>query len=118
MLLDARSNVSAAAQNGDLDMLQWLRGHDPPYPWELNEILEVASRQGHLYVFYWILTQFMEQNQIYPNSVKAISKILHDACHAAASGGHLNMLIWLRSQKPPCYWMPGPMYLLQHKMEI
>jgi hypothetical protein len=30
----------------------------------------------------------------------------------------LNMLIWLRSQKPPCYWMPGPMYLLQHKMEI
>ena len=27
-----------------------------------------------------------------------------DSCDAAATGGHLNALIWLRSQVPPCPW--------------
>ncbi len=45
---------SAAASNGHLNILKWLRAQNPPYPWSRRECREEASFDGHQHIVDWI----------------------------------------------------------------
>jgi len=82
---------SIAAENGDVDMLKWLRSRKPRCPWN-HDACHAAASGGHLEVLKWLRSQ------------KPPCPWDEQTCTAAAENGHLNVLQWLRSQKPPCPW--------------
>lgn len=47
---------SSAAAAGRLDMLQWLRSHDPPAPWDTETCLAAADA-GHVDILQWLRQQ-------------------------------------------------------------
>jgi len=77
----------AAAQRGDLVMLQWLRSQG--CPWDV-ETCNNAAKEGHFEVLQWARSQGCPWEP--------------DTCWEAAVHGHLDILRWLRSQDPPCPW--------------
>ena len=80
-----------AARGGHLEALKFLRGLDPPCPWD-DETCGMAARGGHLDVLKWLRAQ----NPPCP---------WHEwTCREAAGDGHLEVLKWLRAQNPPCPW--------------
>ena len=81
-----------AATGGCLEALKFLRGLDPPCPWD-ERTCEMAAQGGHLEVLKWARSQD--------------PPCPYDwwACAYAAQGGHLEVLKWLRSQDPPCPWI-------------
>ncbi|WZN65594.1 putative ankyrin repeat protein [Chloropicon roscoffensis] len=81
-----------AAQGGHLDVLKWLRSQDPPCPWDEVMICGCAAGVGHLDVLKWLRSQ----DPPCPWD--------EWTCTCAALGGHLDVLKWLRSQDPPCPW--------------
>ena len=81
---------SSAAWGGNLDVLKWLRSQDPPCPWD-EETCAGAARRGHLEVLKWA----RDQDPPCPWDASA--------CSAAALGGHLDVVKFLR-QDPPCPW--------------
>ena len=42
-----------AVEHGSLEMLQWLRGQDPPCPWD-RWVCSAAARGGHLEMLRWL----------------------------------------------------------------
>ena len=81
-----------AAQGGHLDVLKWLRSQDPPCPWDEEMICGWAAGVGRLDVLKWLRSQ----DPPCPWDT--------DTRFCAAGGGHLDVLKWLRSQDPPCPW--------------
>jgi hypothetical protein len=80
-----------AADAGKLEVLQWLRGQNPPCPWGAPYTLtRRAAKHGHLAILQWALENGCPWNE--------------RTCEAAAMGGQLHVLQWLRSQSPPCPW--------------
>ncbi|WZN66805.1 putative ankyrin repeat protein [Chloropicon roscoffensis] len=82
---------SRAAREGHLDVLKWARAQDPPCPWSAWTCVE-AAEGGRLDVLKWARSQ----NPPCP--------WVAETCDAAAQGGHLDVLKWARSQNPPCPW--------------
>ncbi|WZN60593.1 putative ankyrin repeat protein [Chloropicon roscoffensis] len=82
---------TGAARAGRLEALKFLRGLDPPCPWD-GEIGYWAASQGHLEVLKWA----RDQDPPCPWN--------EETCYQAAYGGHLDVLMWARSQNPPCPW--------------
>ncbi|WZN63646.1 putative ankyrin repeat protein [Chloropicon roscoffensis] len=80
-----------AALGGHLEVLKFLRGLDPPCPWDW-ETCQEAAEGGHLEVLKWV------RDQDPPCPLDELN------CAAAAGGGHLEVLKWLRDQDPPCPW--------------
>ena len=80
-----------AARGGCLKALKFLRGLDPPCPWD-EKTCEGAARGGHLEVLMWARAQ----DPPCPWNV--------GTCKQAAVGGHLEVLKWARDQDPPCPW--------------
>lgn len=74
------SACSAAAAGGHLDILQYLRSHNPPCPWHPSPADGYLGRWQHLKQPIW---QF-------------------GAAYAAARAGHLEILQWLLLQDTPC----------------
>ncbi|WZN63311.1 hypothetical protein HKI87_07g48590 [Chloropicon roscoffensis] len=74
-----------AAEGGHLEVLKWVRSQDPPCPW-------VAAMRGHLDVLKWMRAQ----EPPCPWSAST--------CSLAARIGQLEALKWLRAQNPPCPW--------------
>ena len=86
-----REACHGAARGGHLKALKFLRGLDPPCPWD-DETCGMAARGGHLDVLKWLRAQ----NPPCP---------WHEwTCREAAGDGHLEVLKWLRAQNPPCPW--------------
>ena len=81
-----------AAQGGHLDVLKWLRSQDPPCPWDEEMICGGPAGVGHLDVLKWLRSQ----DPPCPWD--------EWTCTCAAFGGNLDVLKWLRSQDPPCPW--------------
>ena len=81
----------AAVWGGHLEVLKWLRAQDPPCPWD-EKTCENAAERGHLDVLKWLRAQDP------PCPWDATT------CSWAAKGGHLEVLKWLRAQNPPCPW--------------
>ena len=81
-----------AAQGGHLDVLKWLRSQDPPCPWDEEMICGGPAGVGHLDVLKWLRSQ----DPPCPWD--------EWTCTCAALGGNLDVLKWLRSQDPPCPW--------------
>ena len=79
---------AGAAQGGHLEALKFLRGLDPPCPWN-EETCWRASFGGHLHILKWARSE----DPPCPWNVLT--------CFDAAEGGHLNILKWARSQPPP-----------------
>ena len=75
-----------AAEGGQLEVLQWMRGQDPPCPWNSDVCYEAASA-GHLEVLRWARSQDCPCHQGVP--------------YAAAQGGHLKVLRWLIKEGCP-----------------
>ncbi|KAJ1435084.1 hypothetical protein B484DRAFT_325782 [Ochromonadaceae sp. CCMP2298] len=76
---------AAAARGGHVDVLQWLRSHDPPCPWDAVTS-HAAAATGHLEL------QWMRaQDPPCPWD--------EGACANAAAEGQLNVLKWLRAQE-------------------
>jgi len=85
-----RPTCHAAARNGHLDVLKWLRSRDPPCPWNEWTCLR-AAENGHLDVLKWLRSQ----DPPCPWD--------HMASHAAAGKGHLDVLKWLVDNGCPYY---------------
>jgi hypothetical protein len=88
--------MKEAAKGGHLDILNWLRSQNPPYPWYGN-ILYEAAEDGNLDVLKWICSQDILSSD-------EISGWDEETTAKAAKGGHLKTLQWLRSENPPCDW--------------
>jgi len=88
---DTATFCMAAARQGCLEVLQWLRTQHPPCPWDEKVCME-AARQGHLEVLQWLRAQ---------HPPCPWNKTI---CTAAVHQGHLDVLQWLRAQHPPCPW--------------
>ena len=80
---------AAAARGGHLDVLQWMRSQDPPCPWN-TWTCSVAAEHGHLGVLQWLRANGCSWDE--------------NTSSYAARRGHLAVLQWLRSQDPPCPW--------------
>ena len=80
-----------AAEEGHLEVLKWLRSQDPPCPWDERTCLG-AAEEGHLEVLKWARSQ----DPPCPWD--------EWTCALAAKGGHLEVLKWARSEDPPCPW--------------
>ena len=85
---------AGAARGGHLEALKFLRGLDPPCPWD-EWTCAAAAKGGHLEV----LKYLRAQDPPCPWSTST--------CTYAAEGGHLEVLKWARSQDPPCPWSYG-----------
>ena len=70
----------AAAKNGHLEVLQWMRAQHPPCPWN-SKVCYWAARNGHLEVLRWARSQGCPWH-------KGVPLI-------AARRGHLEVLVWL-----------------------
>ena len=82
---------SGAAYGGHLEVLKWVRSQDPPCPWGWL-VCGRAALKGHLETLKWLRAQ----NPPCPWD--------ESTCALAAVGGHLEVLKWSRSQDPPCPW--------------
>jgi hypothetical protein len=82
---------TAAARNGQLEILKWLRAQVPPCPWNEWACL-YAAKNGHLGVLKWLRAQ--DPPCPWDEWV----------CSCAAENGHLDVLRWMRAQNPPCPW--------------
>ncbi|WZN65592.1 putative ankyrin repeat protein [Chloropicon roscoffensis] len=80
-----------AAQGGHLDVLKFLRAQNPPCPWD-EDPCAYAADEGHLEVLKWLRSQ----DPPCPWDERT--------CLGAAAGGHLDVLKWARSEDPPCPW--------------
>ena len=80
-----------AATGGCLEALKFLRGLDPPCPWD-ERTCRRAAEEGHLDV----LKFARGQDPPCPWD--------EWTCSYAAAGGHLEILKWARSQDPPYPW--------------
>ncbi|WZN58624.1 putative ankyrin repeat protein [Chloropicon roscoffensis] len=80
-----------AAEGGRLEVLKFLRGLDPPCPWDIM-VCSYAAKRGHLEVLQWA----RDQDPPCPWTERT--------CEEAAEEGHLEILKWLRDQDPPCPW--------------
>ncbi|WZN65065.1 hypothetical protein HKI87_11g66220 [Chloropicon roscoffensis] len=85
------SICAGAAKEGHLEALKFLRGLDPPCPWDEWTCAD-AARAGHLEVLKWARSQ----DPPCPWDMRT--------CSRAAEGGHLDVLKWARAQDPPCPW--------------
>ena len=98
------SMYGIAARNGHIEMLEWLRSQDVPWPKDegyygspddiSDGLYACAARGGHLEVIEWLERHGIEHSD-HGDEV---------ACEAAAAGGHLQLLRWLRSRSPPYKW--------------
>ena len=79
-----------AAQNGNLEILQWVRAQDPPYPWTSSACTR-AAEEGHLGVLQWLRTQ---------NPPCPWDKYTYDA---ALYSGHDKVAQWVRDNGCPRY---------------
>ena len=82
---------SGAAMGGHLKALKFLRGLDPPCPWD-ERTCSAAAGGGHLEVLKFLRAQHPPCPWV------------DFTCSLAAKGGHLDVLKWLRDQDPPCPW--------------
>ncbi|WZN66043.1 putative ankyrin repeat protein [Chloropicon roscoffensis] len=80
-----------AAEEGHLEALKFLRGLDPPCPWDWGACSGAAG-DGRLEVLKWARAQ------------EPPCPWDEWTCASAAFGGHLDVLKWARSQDPPCPW--------------
>ncbi|WZN63633.1 putative ankyrin repeat protein [Chloropicon roscoffensis] len=87
-----KETCSWAAWGGHLEVLKWARGQDPPCPWD-EWTCAKAAKGGHLEVLKWARAQ------------EPPCPWYIDTCVDAAKGGHLDVLKWARSQDPPCTWI-------------
>jgi len=80
---------TAAAEGGNLDVLQWLHGQKLSFGdgWTCA----AAAGGGHLEILQWLRRR--------PPCPWA-----ENTCAQAAKNSHLEVLQWLRSQNPPCPW--------------
>jgi hypothetical protein len=86
-----------AAETGNLAMLQWLRGLNPPIDWGVQaRVCRMAVMSGNVAMIAWLRTQN-------PPCEWETSML----CRFAAIKGHLDMLKWLRARQPPCEWSPA-----------
>ena len=72
-----------ASENGNLEILQWLRSQNPPCFWN-EETCAIAARNGHLNLLKWCKKNRCPWNK----------KI----CSSAAFGGHLEILQWYQDE--------------------
>jgi hypothetical protein len=82
----------AAAQRGDLPMLQYLRAHG--FHWD-GTVSAAMAWGGHQPLLEWARAQDP------PCPWDA------STCETAAGNGHLELLQWARVQSPPCPWDEG-----------
>jgi hypothetical protein len=80
--------VVAAAHGGHLDVLEYLAGHIPHLGGRGKEAILAAAAQGHTHVL--------------PALHASRGSPAHAPCAAAAGGGHLKTLAWLRASGYPC----------------
>ena len=52
-----------AAKGGHLDVLKWARSQDPPCTWIRVECISEAMRHGHLHIVTWIDQQEYESDE-------------------------------------------------------
>ena len=78
--------VNIAAWRGLLEVLQWLRGEDPPCPWSEDTCSEAAGG-GHLEVLQWL------RGQDPPCPWDKVQ-----CTDLAAGGGHVEVELWLNAQ--------------------
>jgi len=57
-----------AAQNGHLEVLQWLRAQDPPCPWD-SSVCSSAAHKGQLEVLQWARARERELQSYVGSSV-------------------------------------------------
>lgn len=81
-----------AARNGHFDILRWARSQDPPCEWD-NHPIKFAVEHARLDFLQWA----HEEN---PKDFPCDSW----TCVRAAEYGQLEILQWLRSLDPPCFW--------------
>ncbi|WZN59411.1 ankyrin repeat domain-containing protein [Chloropicon roscoffensis] len=85
------STCYLAAEGGHLDVLKWARSQTPPCPWDWRTS-DYAAERGHLDVLMWARSQ------------SPPCPWCEDTCAYAAEGGHLEVLKFARGQDPPCFW--------------
>ena len=79
-----------AAERGHLEVLKWLRSEEVNCPCDETRIAFPAAYNGHLAVLQYVWSSG--------------ARIDRETCAAAAAGGHLDILKWLRSEEVKCDW--------------
>jgi hypothetical protein len=102
----------AAAENGQLEVLQWLRSQVPPFSWGAKTCA-TAAREGHIEVLQWlraqdppcpwdewtcILAASYGHGNVVEWAIENGCKRSIDVCNAAARSGNLDMLKFLRTK--------------------
>lgn len=98
------SMYAIAACNGHVDTLDWLRSKEVPWPRDNGDwgppcdisdgLYACAAYGGHQAVIEWL-----EAHGVVRNAHGDAT-----ACEAAADGGHLELLQWMRSRSSPYAW--------------
>lgn len=101
------------AREGQLDLLQWARTGRRPAYWTCIVATEAAKR-GDLEMLKWMYDEadppLERGNMFCPDGWIAVDRVtlLYPTrgveCAAAAKGGQLETLKWLRAQEPPFEW--------------
>ena len=89
---------SYAAEGGRLEVLKWLRAQNPPCPWDFEWTLSFCAAAARTGNLD-VLKWARDQDPPCPWD--------EETCAAAARKGRLDVLKWLRAQKPPCPWYEG-----------
>ncbi|KAL6044717.1 Ankyrin repeat-containing domain, partial [Balamuthia mandrillaris] len=84
----------AAAEQGQLHILKWLRKHG--FPVLTQEIAPAAARGAHLKVLQWLVS--VEEQEPEHRGVRLL---VPSVCAAAARMGHLEVLRWLKEKGCP-----------------
>jgi hypothetical protein len=99
---------SVAAENNQIKTVNWLT--EQKCPWDINSFC-LAAEHGHLKIlkilkkramFYKIVSSDLRQIGKWGKGV--VFEWKKCICNAAAKGGQIRILKWLRSQNPPCPW--------------
>ena len=69
-----KGTCAYAVQGGHLDVLKWARSQDPPCPWERDDCRERARRYGHLHIVRWIDQQEDESDEDVDSFVRSLAE--------------------------------------------
>lgn len=85
-----------ATKSGQLDVLKWLAEEGEFHPYDHYKAYDIAAEMGRLDIIEWLVEE--EEKKYDCNELERNESV----CGHAAKGGHLEILMWLRTKGAIC----------------